>query len=115
MQNMTLAAPTGTLQGKTLFITGASRGIGKAIALRAARDGASVVVAAKSNVPNPKLPGTIHSAAAEIDAAGGKALAVACDIREEAQVRAAVAKAVERFGGIDVLVNNASAIHLAGT
>jgi citronellol/citronellal dehydrogenase len=104
-----------TLQGKTLFITGASRGIGLAIGLRAARDGANVVVAAKSNVANPKLPGTIHTAAAEIERAGGKALAVPCDIREEAQVRAAVQAAVDRFGGIDVLVNNASAIHLAGT
>jgi citronellol/citronellal dehydrogenase len=104
-----------TLEGKTLFITGASRGIGLAIALRAARDGANVVVAAKSGVPNPKLPGTIHTSAAEIERAGGKALAVACDIREEAQVRAAVQAAVERFGGVDVLVNNASAIHLAGT
>ena len=104
-----------TLQGKTVFVTGASRGIGKAIALRAARDGANVVVAAKSNVPNPKLPGTIHSAARVIEEAGGRALAIPCDIREEADVRAAVAKAVETFGGIDVLVNNASAIHLAGT
>jgi citronellol/citronellal dehydrogenase len=104
-----------TLAGKTLLITGASRGIGLAIALRAARDGANVVIAAKSNVPNPKLPGTIHSAAAEIEAAGGKALAVKCDIREEAEVRAAVVAAVERFGGIDVLVNNASAISLTGT
>ncbi len=103
------------LKGKTLFITGASRGIGLAIGLRAARDGANVVVAAKSAVPNPKLPGTIHTAAAEIDKAGGHGLAVACDIREEAQVRAAVEEAVKRFGGIDVLVNNASAIHLAGT
>jgi citronellol/citronellal dehydrogenase len=103
------------LQGKTIFITGASRGIGKAIGLRAARDGANIVIAAKSNVPNPKLPGTIHSAAQEIEAAGGKALAVACDIREDDQVKAAVAQAVERFGGIDVLVNNASAIHLADT
>ncbi len=103
------------LQGRTLFITGASRGIGLAIGLRAARDGANVVVAAKSNVPNPKLPGTIHTAAAEIEKAGGQALAVACDIREEAQVRAAVEAAVQRFGGIDVLVNNASAIHLSGT
>jgi citronellol/citronellal dehydrogenase len=103
-----------TLQGKTLFITGASRGIGKAIGLRAARDGASVVIAAKTTAPNPKLPGTIHSAAEEIERAGGKALAIACDIREDAQVEAAVAAAVERFGGIDVLVNNASAIHLAG-
>lgn len=104
-----------SLSGKTLFITGASRGIGLAIGLRAARDGANVVVAAKSNVPNPKLPGTIHTAAAEIERAGGKALAVPCDIREEAQVRAAVQAAAERFGGIDALVNNASAIHLSGT
>lgn len=103
-----------TLAGKTLFITGASRGIGLAIALRAARDGANIVIAAKSGVPNPKLPGTIHTAAAEIEAAGGKALALQVDIREEDQVRDAVAKAVERFGGIDVCVNNASAIWLAG-
>src|SRR6187431_1717100 len=103
-----------SLKGQTLFITGASRGIGKAIALRAARDGANIVIAAKSNVPNPKLPGTIHTAAAEVEAAGGKALAIACDIREEEQVHAAVAQAVERFGGIDVLVNNASAIWLRG-
>jgi citronellol/citronellal dehydrogenase len=106
---------TSTLAGKTLFITGASRGIGLAIALRAARDGANIVVAAKSNVPNPKLPGTIHTAAAEIEAAGGFALAVPCDIREESEVRAAVDAAVARFGGIDVLVNNASAISLTGT
>ena len=104
-----------TLAGKTLFITGASRGIGLAIALRAARDGANVAIAAKSDVPNPKLPGTIHSAAAEIEAAGGKALAAKCDIREEAEVQAAVAATVERFGGIDILVNNASAIWLRGT
>ncbi|HUK66001.1 MAG TPA: NAD(P)-dependent oxidoreductase [Anaeromyxobacteraceae bacterium] len=103
------------LDGKTLFITGASRGIGKAIALRAARDGANVVIAAKTTTANPKLPGTIHSAAAEIEAAGGKALAVACDVREEAQVLLAVEKAVERFDGIDILVNNASAILLADT
>lgn len=103
-----------SLNGKTLFITGASRGIGLAIALRAARDGANVVIAAKSSVPNPKLPGTIHSAAAEVEAAGGRALAVQCDIREEDEVRAAVATAVERFGGIDILVNNASAIWLRG-
>ena len=102
------------LHGKTLFITGGSRGIGLAIALRAARDGANVVIAAKSAVPNPKLPGTIHSAAAAVDAAGGHGLAVQCDIREEDQVRAAVAAAVERFGGIDILVNNASAIWLHG-
>jgi len=103
-----------SLQGKTLFITGASRGIGLAIALRAARDGANIVIAAKSDVPNPKLPGTIHSAAAAVEAAGGKALALRCDIREEEQVRAAVEQAVQRFGGIDILVNNASAIWLRG-
>ncbi len=104
-----------TLAGKTLFISGASRGIGKAIALRAARDGANVVVAAKTTAPHPKLPGTIHTAAEEIEAAGGRALAVKTDIRDEAQVEAAMAAGVERFGGLDVLVNNASAIYLAGT
>ncbi len=103
------------LSGKTLFITGASRGIGLAIALRAARDGANIVIAAKSAVANPKLPGTIHSAAAAVEAAGGKALALQVDIREEAQVREAAAQAAEHFGGIDILVNNASAIWLAGT
>lgn len=104
-----------TLAGKTLFITGASRGIGLAIALRAARDGANIAIAAKSAVPNPKLPGTIHSAAAAVEAAGGQALALKCDIREEAEVEAAVAATVERFGGLDILVNNASAIWLKGT
>ncbi len=104
-----------TLKGKTLFITGASRGIGKAIALAAARDGANVVVAAKTAEPHPKLEGTIFTAAQEIEAAGGKALPIALDIRREEEIAAAVAKAVERFGGIDVLVNNASAIFLAGT
>ena len=104
-----------TLAGKTLFITGASRGIGLAIALRAARDGANVAIAAKSSVPNPKLPGTIHSVAFEVESAGGRALALKCDIREEDQVRAAVAATVEHFGGIDILVNNASAIWLRGT
>lgn len=104
-----------SLEGKTLFITGASRGIGKAIGLAAAREGANVVIAAKSDVPNPKLPGTIHTAAAEMEQAGGKALAVRCDIRDEAEIAAAVKAAVDRFGGIDVLVNNASAIFLAGT
>ena len=105
----------GTLTGKTLFITGASRGIGLAIGLRAARDGANVVIAAKSGVPNPKLPGTIYTAAKEIEAAGGKALALKVDIREESDVHDAVAKTVEHFGGIDIVVNNASAIWLAGT
>lgn len=103
------------LSGKTLFITGASRGIGLAIARRAARDGANVAIVAKSDVPNPKLPGTIHEAARLIEAAGGNGLALKCDIREEQQVRAAVAATVDAFGGIDILVNNASAIWLRGT
>jgi citronellol/citronellal dehydrogenase len=103
------------LAGKTLFITGASRGIGKAIALRAAQDGANVVIAAKTAEPHPKLPGTIYSAAEEIEKAGGKALPIQVDIRDEAQVVAAVAAAVAKFGGIDILVNNASAISLTGT
>lgn len=104
-----------TLAGKTIFITGASRGIGLAIALRAARDGARIAIAAKTERPHPKLPGTIHDAAAAIEAAGGEALPIRCDIREEDEVRAAVAATAERFGGIDVLVNNASAISLTGT
>jgi citronellol/citronellal dehydrogenase len=104
-----------SLAGKTLFITGATRGIGLAIGLRAARDGANVVVAAKTVAPHPKLEGTIFEAARQIEEAGGKALAVQCDIRFEDQVQAAVDAAVERFGGIDVLVNNASAISLTGT
>jgi citronellol/citronellal dehydrogenase len=104
-----------SLRGKTVFITGASRGIGKAIGLAAARGGANVVVAAKSDVPNPKLPGTIQGTAEEIERAGGRALAVRCDVRDEGEIAAAVGAAVERFGGIDVLVNNASAIWLAGT
>jgi len=103
-----------SLAGKTLFITGASRGIGLAIALRAARDGANVAIAAKSSVPNPKLPGTIHTAAAAVEAAGGRALAIKCDIREEEQVQAAAAATAQAFGGIDILVNNASAIWLRG-
>jgi citronellol/citronellal dehydrogenase len=103
------------LRGKTLFVSGGSRGIGLAIALRAARDGANVAIAAKTSDPNPKLPGTIHTAAAEIEAAGGHALPLVCDIRDEASVRAAVAATVARFGGIDILVNNASAISLTGT
>ncbi|HEU4814064.1 MAG TPA: NAD(P)-dependent oxidoreductase [Xanthomonadaceae bacterium] len=105
----------GTLRGKTVFVTGASRGIGREIALRAARDGANVAIASKSSVANPKLPGTIHSVAAEVEAAGGRGLALRCDIRDEAQVHAAVAATVEAFGGIDILVNNASAIWLRGT
>jgi citronellol/citronellal dehydrogenase len=104
-----------SLAGRTLFITGASRGIGLAIALRAARDGANVVIAAKTKVRHPKLPGTIHTAAAEVEQAGGKALAVACDIRSEDEINAAVEAAVSRFGGIDICVNNASAIALTGT
>lgn len=104
-----------SLQGKTLFITGASRGIGLAIALRAAREGANVTIVAKTTEPHPKLPGTIYTAAQEVEAAGGKALAIACDIRFEEQVEEAVAKTVERFGGIDACINNASAISLTPT
>lgn len=104
-----------TLKGKTLFITGASRGIGLAIAKRAARDGANIAIAAKSDQPNPKLPGTIHTAAQEIEAAGGKALAMQVDIRDEDLVAAAAKRCAEHFGGIDILVNNASAISLTGT
>ncbi len=102
-------------KGKTIFITGASRGIGKAIALRFAREGANIVVAAKSTTEDPKLGGTIYSAAKEIEEAGGKSLAVKCDIRDELQIQEAVDKAVETFGGIDVLINNASAISLTPT
>jgi citronellol/citronellal dehydrogenase len=103
------------LAGKTLFVTGASRGIGLAIATRAARDGANVAIVAKTTEPHPKLPGTIYTAAEEIEAAGGRALALACDVRLEDQVRAAVDRAVEAFAGIDICVNNASAIQLTGT
>ena len=117
---MTLSSFTSTtspssLKGKTLFITGASRGIGLAIALRAARDGANIVIAAKTAEPDPRLPGTIHTAAAEVVAAGGQALALQVDIRDEDAVQAAVARAAEHFGGIDILVNNASAISITRT
>src|SRR5690348_8855897 len=102
-----------SLAGKTLFITGGSRGIGLAIALRAARDGANVAIAAKTAEPHPKLPGTIHSAAAEIEAAGGRALPLLVDVRDEDAVKQAVEKTAAHFGGIDVCVNNASAINLS--
>jgi citronellol/citronellal dehydrogenase len=104
-----------TFQGKTIFISGASRGIGLAIACRLARDGARIILAAKTAEPHPKLPGTIYSAAAAVEAAGGKALPVICDIRDEQQVKAAVDQGVAAFGGIDACVNNASAISLTGT
>ena len=105
----------GSLQGKVLFITGASRGIGEAIALRAARDGAKVVIVAKTAEPHPRLPGTVHTAAERVREAGGEALACVADIRFEEQVADAFTQAVETFGGIDILVNNASAISLTGT
>jgi citronellol/citronellal dehydrogenase len=111
---MTLPASTG-LKGRTLFITGASRGIGLAIALRAARDGANIVIAAKTQEPHPKLPGTIYTAAKEIEDAGGHALPLSVDIRHDGQVADAMARAVKAFGGIDILVNNASAISLTNT
>src|SRR5438045_4183383 len=104
-----------SLKGCTLFITGASRGIGLAIALRAARDGANIAIAAKTVTPHPKLEGTIYTAAEAIEAAGGQALALATDIRDENQVQAAVDATLHRFGGIDICINNASAIALAGT
>ncbi len=104
-----------TLRGKSIFISGGSRGIGLAIAVRAARDGANVTIAAKTAQAHPHLPGTIYTAAQEIERAGGKALPVVCDIRDEAQIEQAVAQAVERFGGIDICINNASAISLTGT
>ncbi len=104
-----------SLRGKTIFITGASRGIGLAIALRAASDGANIAIAAKTTEPHPKLPGTIYTAADEIERAGGKALPLVCDIRFEEQVEAAVARTVGSFGGIDFCINNASAITLSGT
>jgi citronellol/citronellal dehydrogenase len=105
----------GDLSGKRIFVTGGSRGIGLAIALRAARDGASVAIAAKTSEPNPKLPGTIHSAAQEIRDAGGTALPIQCDLRDEDQIAAAVNQAAQEFGGIDILINNASAINLTPT
>ncbi|MEL6343829.1 MAG: NAD(P)-dependent oxidoreductase [Myxococcota bacterium] len=104
-----------SLKGRTIFVTGASRGIGKAIALRCAQDGANIVIAAKTAEPHPRLPGTIYTAAEEIEAAGGRALPCVVDIRDEAVVQAAVDQAVERFGGIDILINNASAIMLTPT
>jgi citronellol/citronellal dehydrogenase len=104
-----------SLAGKRIFITGGSRGIGLAIALRAAADGASIAIAAKTAEENPKLPGTIFSAAKEIEAAGGTALPIQCDIRDEAAIEAAVAKAATQFGGLDILINNASAINLTPT
>ena len=104
-----------SLAGKTLFITGGSRGIGLEIALRAARDGANIAIAAKTTEPHPNLPGTIYTAAAAIEAAGGRALPLVVDVRDEATVAAAVARTVERFGGVDICVNNASAINLATT
>jgi citronellol/citronellal dehydrogenase len=104
-----------SLQGKTLFISGASRGIGLAIAKRAARDGANVAIVAKTEQPNPKLPGTIYTAAEEVAAAGGQALPIPCDIRDDAGVAAAARRCADHFGGIDILVNNASAISLTGT
>jgi citronellol/citronellal dehydrogenase len=104
-----------SLKGKRIFITGGSRGIGLAIALRAADDGASIAIAAKTADPNPKLPGTIFTAAAEIEAAGGKALAIQCDIRDENAITAAVNQTAEAFGGIDIVINNASAINLTNT
>ena len=104
-----------TLKDRTLFITGGSRGIGRAIALRAAADGANVVIAAKTAAPHPKLPGTVYTVAEEIEAAGGKALPLVVDVRDEARIASAVAEAVARFGGIDITVNNASAISLTST
>ena len=104
-----------SLQGKRIFVTGGSRGIGLAIALRAARDGAAIAIAAKTSDPNPKLPGTIHTAAEDIRAAGGTALPIQCDLRDENQIADAVAQAAKEFGGIDILINNASAINLTRT
>ena len=104
-----------SLAGKKIFVTGGSRGIGLAIAIRAAKDGAMIAIAAKTSEPNPKLPGTIHTAASEITVAGGRALAIQCDLRDENQISAAVDQAAKEFGGIDILINNASAINLTPT
>src|ERR1700710_970253 len=115
MQPEQTSVLTRSLKGKTLFITGASRGIGLSIATRAARDGANVILVAKTTEPNPSLPGTLFSAAKDVEAAGGHALVVPTDIRDEVAVAAAVKAGVDRFGGIDILVNNASAISLTST
>ncbi|KAI9296402.1 NAD(P)-binding protein [Neoconidiobolus thromboides FSU 785] len=104
-----------SLKGKTIFVTGASRGIGKAIALRAARDGANVAIAARTTTTNPKMPGTIYATAEEVEEAGGKALPIACDIRSEEQIADAISQTVKQFGGLDILVNNASVINLTNT
>ena len=104
-----------SLKGKTMFVTGGSRGIGLAIALRAAQDGANIAIASKTSDPNPKLPGTIFTAAAEIEKAGGQALPIQCDIRFEDQIQDAISKTIEKFGGIDIVLNNASAINLSNT
>lgn len=109
------STPTPSLKGKTLFITGASRGIGKAIAERAARDGAQIIIAAKTAAPHPKLEGTIYTAAEELEALGAEVLPCVVDVRDEAQVASAIAEGVARFGGLDILINNASAISLTGT
>ena len=108
-------AISGDLRGKRIFITGGSRGIGLAIALKAAADGAKIAIAAKTTDPHPKLPGTIYTAADEIKAAGGEALAIQCDLRDESQIESSIALAAETFGGIDILINNASAINLTNT
>ena len=104
-----------SLKGKRIFVTGGSRGIGLAIALRAAKDGASIAIAAKTTDAHPKLPGTIHTAAKDIEAAGGTALAIQCDIRDENQIASAIEQTAQAFGGIDILINNASAINLTNT
>jgi citronellol/citronellal dehydrogenase len=115
LDEKTKISRTMSLKGKVLFITGASRGIGLAIALRAAQDGAHIAIAAKTATPNPKLPGTIYTAAEDVERAGGKALPLVCDIRDEAAVESAIKTTVDTFGGIDIVINNASAISLTGT